>query len=129
MSPGYVTINAIDNNFLPDFCWRNIILAILMENIQSHIALNQKWEECNWIPDNFQGSLTKCWGITLWWTDIPSRGGVVKLLVASCWGSQNNFPLVGPLCLQTDFIYPFFFIKSGIKGFFLHIPTIDRCLQ
>ena len=23
MSPSYVTINAIDNNFFPDFSWRN----------------------------------------------------------------------------------------------------------
>ena len=60
------------------------ILAILMENIQSHVALNRKREEYHWVPDNFQGSLMKCWGGNLVMADIPSRGGVVKLLVASC---------------------------------------------
>ena len=35
--------------------------------------------ECKWVPANFQGSLVKCWGVTMWWTSILSRrkgGGV-----------------------------------------------------
>ena len=32
-------------------------------------------QEYKWVSVNSQGSLMKCWGQTLRWTDIPSRGG------------------------------------------------------
>ena len=40
-------------------------------------------QENKWVLANFQESIMKCRGLTLWWIGIPSRGGTVILLVTS----------------------------------------------
>ena len=41
------------------------------------------------------------------WMGIPSRGGVVMLLVISCYGDQNKLRLDGLLVSNTDFSFTF----------------------
>lgn len=47
----------------------------------------------------------KCLELALHWTGIPSREGVVILLVASCRGSRDKFRLNGTL--DSDFSQDF----------------------
>ena len=54
-----------------------------------------------WVP------ATYCWGVTLRWTGIPSRGRVAILSVASCYGNRDKLRPCGPPWPECDFIlYP-----------------------
>ena len=58
-------------------------------------------QENKWVLANFQESIMKCRGLTLWWIGIPSKGGTVILLVTSrnqeklwghlVWVQTSNF--------------------------------------
>ena len=58
--------------------WSRQCVLFMGKTLYSHSA--SLHPECKWVPANFQGSLVKCWGVTMWWTSIPSRrnggGGV-----------------------------------------------------
>ena len=61
-------------------------------------------QEYEWVPANFQENLIKCRGVTLQWTGIPFRQGVV-ILVTSYWGNQDNLQLNGLLGLNRDLTF------------------------
>ena len=46
-------------------------------------------QEYKWVPANYQGNLTKCWGVTC--DGLASHpGGLAIILVASCYGNGEN---------------------------------------
>ena len=71
-------------------------VVFLGQTLDSHHALFP--QEYKWIGANFEGSLMKCWG----WTSIPSRGGVVILLTASCDRNRHTLRLDRPLRSSAD---------------------------
>ena len=86
--------------------WPGRYVVFLDKTLHSHsVSLHP---ECKWVPANFQGSLVKCWGVTMRWTSIPSRGGegegVVTLLIATYYENRDKLRLDGPVGSSTDFI-------------------------
>ena len=53
--------------------WSRQCVLFMGKTLYSHSA--SLHPECKWVPANFQGSLVKCWGVTMRWTSISSRGG------------------------------------------------------
>ena len=51
--------------------WSRQYVLFMGKTLYSHSA--SLHPECKWVPANFQGSLVKCWRVTMWWTSIPSR--------------------------------------------------------
>ncbi len=63
-------------------------------------------------------------GATLWWTSIPSRGGVEILPLASCYRTGLSFGLMGHLArMQT---LPFYPRKTSFLRFTVKSATSDK---
>ena len=84
-------------------CWV-IVLCCWAKCCTLRVSLsNQDYE---WVAANFQGSLIKCWGITLQWTSIPSKGGSSNtpsnFIQHGIW---DKLWLGRPIGLSTDFTF------------------------
>ena len=53
--------------------------------LMSPLTMPLSLPEYKWGPENCQGSLMKCWWVTLRWTSTSSRGGEVILAVVPCY--------------------------------------------
>ena len=54
-------------------------------------------------PSVYMGTATLMLWVTLWWTSIPSRGGVDILLVVSCYRNRDKLRPDGPLGWHADY--------------------------
>ena len=57
-------------------------------------------QEYKWVSANCQGNQTKCWGVLCTYNGLASHpGGVVILLVSSCYRNLDELQQCGPLGL------------------------------
>ena len=50
------------------------LCCVLWQNTLLSQSLNHSTHECKLVLENCQGNMMKCWGVTLQWIGIPSRG-------------------------------------------------------